>query len=257
MILKTALSLVNQQTLPNAFHLKWMESDRDVYFRCNCGNSFALRNTNSFVSWADIKCPDCKRLARLKDNIGERYVYKRVKWDAKKAGRSFDISFDWFKKVIHEPCHYCQRTDINKVSVASKIPGQYLLEDFRYNGIDRVDNAVGYEEDNCVPCCVVCNRAKNSMPYDEFMEYIRSLVNYQNSLGDEHVDKYAVQDSRIPYQGRHRKTGNDVDTKESQEDSLPVFTPRFTIGQNVYYGVDGEVWYSYSGGPYRKVERTV
>jgi hypothetical protein len=240
--------------LPNA----WVsyEAVTHFWFNCKCGQDFALRKTNSFVSYEDIKCPDCKRLARLAPHIGERYVFRRVKWDAKKAGRSFNLSFEWFIETIQLPCHYCNRSRVNKVDVASKITGEYLLKDFRYNGLDRVDNAVGYEESNCVPCCVVCNRAKNSMPYNDFMDYVKALVNHQSSMGDNHVTNGdSIQDNGIPYQGRHRKTGNDPVAKELPKDSISVSTTQFW--PHIYYGSDGEVWYTVSGGPYRKLERTL
>jgi hypothetical protein len=237
-ILKTALSADNHPgaDLPNAFIVY---AHKDFFtFACSCGEYFKLRSTNSFVSYEDIRCLDCKRKSRLKEYIGERYVFRRIKWDAKKAGRSFNLDFDWFVKQVHLPCHYCNRTDINSVTVSSKIPGEVLLANFRYNGLDRVDNAIGYEESNCVPCCVVCNRAKNSMPYNEFMDYIRGLVNHQNSVGDKNVNnEYAVHDPRVPYQGRHRKAGNDSVVKESPKDSIPVSTSQ--CWPNIYYGLDG------------------
>lgn len=255
MILKTALSQQNSTSLPNGVgHVQSINGF--AFFRCTCNANFGLRETNSFTSWDDVRCSDCKRIGRLKDHIGERYVFRRIKWDAKKAGRSFNISFDWFVKQVHEPCHYCNRTNINSVTVPSKIPGEVLLANFRYNGLDRVDNAVGYEEDNCVPCCVVCNRAKNSMPYEDFIEYISSLVNYQNSMGEYNVNSnHAVPDLGVQYQGRHRKTGNDSTIEESPKDSVPVFTA--FLGPNIYHGADGEVWYTYSGSTYRKLEGAV
>jgi hypothetical protein len=203
----------------------------------------------------DIRCADCKRLARIQPYIGERYVFKRIKWDAKKAGRPFNLSFEWFKEVIQKPCHYCNRSRVNKVSVASKKPGEFLLVDFRYNGLDRVDNTLGYEEDNCVPCCVVCNRAKNSMPYDEFMDYVQSLVNYQNSIGDSNViDDHALHSERISYRGRHRKAGEHSVPEEPQEDLVPVSNVGLT-GADLYRR---NRWSrGIYGGPYREVEGTV
>jgi hypothetical protein len=54
-----------------------------------------------------------------------------------------------------------------------------LLKDFRYNGIDRIHNDIGYVEYNCVPCCIICNRAKNSMPYEDFVDWIDNLIDHQ------------------------------------------------------------------------------
>lgn len=255
MILKTAVHQLDDPQLNNGTEI-WHHRNGFYKFRCGCSEWFRLRDTNSFTSWDDIRCSDCKRISRLKEHIGERYVFKRVKWDAKKAGRSFNLSFEWFKEIIHQPCHYCNRKDTNKVNVASKIPGEFLLTDFRYNGIDRVDNAVGYEEDNCIPCCVVCNRAKNSMPYDEFMEYIRSLVNYQSSVGDYNViDKDAVHSARVPYRGRHRKTGNDIDLEEPPAYSISVSNNRSGKRSNLPSRIE---WTrGLHGGPYREIERIV
>jgi len=54
-----------------------------------------------------------------------------------------------------------------------------------YNGIDRVDNAIGYLTDNCVACCKVCNRAKLQMSKNEFFDHIKKIYE-RNNLGDIH-----------------------------------------------------------------------
>jgi hypothetical protein len=191
----------------------------------------------------------------LKPFIGERSAFRRVKYDAKRAGREFNITLDFFVRMCHEPCHYCNRRDINSIDVPSKAGG-YLLKGFRYNGLDRVDNTIGYEEDNCVPCCVVCNRAKNSMPYADFMEYIAVMVNYQSSVGESNViDNHTVHSARIPYRGRHRKTGNASHIEESHETKISVSSNRLGQQANLPYGIE---WTrGLSGGAYRAIERTV
>jgi len=30
--------------------------------------------------------------------------------------------------------------------------------------------------ENCVPCCIICNRAKNSLSLDDFMLWITGVV---------------------------------------------------------------------------------
>ena len=42
-------------------------------------------------------------------------------------------------------------------------------------GIDRVNNAEGYRDDNCVPCCRWCNWSKNGRTLDEFKDWVRAL----------------------------------------------------------------------------------
>jgi hypothetical protein len=47
--------------------------------------------------------------------------------------------------------------------------------DYVYNGIDRLDSSRGYEMGNVVPCCKQCNWAKNDIPYDEFLDWIKRV----------------------------------------------------------------------------------
>lgn len=41
-----------------------------------------------------------------------------------------------------------------------------------------MDNAQGYESANIVPCCKICNHAKGTMPYGEFMAWIARLASF-------------------------------------------------------------------------------
>jgi hypothetical protein len=47
--------------------------------------------------------------------------------------------------------------------------------EYAYNGIDRVDNFKGYEIDNCVPCCYICNYAKRDMSKDQFLAWVKRI----------------------------------------------------------------------------------
>lgn len=149
-------------------------------FMCKCGNGFSLSKEYDIYEPEQLRCSACKR--SVQPLVGERAVYKRVKSDANRAGREFDLPMDWFKHAIHAPCHYCGRSDRNSISVPSKRPGEWLVRDFKYNGLDRLNNDIGYVIQNCVPCCYICNRAKNSMVYQDFIEYINDMVQYRSNL---------------------------------------------------------------------------
>ena len=49
---------------------------------------------------------------------------------------------------------------------------------YTYSGIDRVDSNIGYEINNVVSCCNICNRAKSNMKLDEFNEWRMKLAKY-------------------------------------------------------------------------------
>jgi len=49
---------------------------------------------------------------------------------------------------------------------------------FKYNGVDRVDNTVGYTLDNCVSCCKICNNSKATLTLDEWKDWIERVHKY-------------------------------------------------------------------------------
>jgi hypothetical protein len=49
-----------------------------------------------------------------------------------------------------------------------------------YNGIDRIDSNLGYEINNCIPCCGTCNYMKNTMTPKDFLKKIEII--YLNFL---------------------------------------------------------------------------
>jgi hypothetical protein len=69
-------------------------------------------------------------------------------------------------------CHYCGVSP----SMVRVLPSGRGA--FTYNGLDRVDNTLGYMLENVVPCCKTCNIAKGTMPYDDFMAWIGRLIEY-------------------------------------------------------------------------------
>lgn len=73
-------------------------------------------------------------------------AYKLKDW---KADREFNLDRDWFvKNILKSQCIYCGSKE--------KL------------GCDRIDNSKGHTYDNVVPCCYVCNCARNNnFSFDE------------------------------------------------------------------------------------------
>jgi hypothetical protein len=94
---------------------------------------------------------------------------------AKKDNRLFTLTENEFAYLITQNCFYC---DIRPARLArssgkkSATFQSYML----YNGIDRVDNARGYELDNCVSCCAECNKAKSTMSQKEFIALCKRVT---------------------------------------------------------------------------------
>ena len=88
--------------------------------------------------------------------------YSETRRSARRRGKAFDLSPDAFKTLKSaRRCFYC-----NAVRADSAKP----------YGIDRVNNAVGYLEGNCVPCCSTCNFMKGTLDIARFIRQCRLVA---------------------------------------------------------------------------------
>ena len=59
--------------------------------------------------------------------------------------------------------------------------------DFKYNGVDRVDNTIGYNNDNVVPCCKICNNSKATMTIEEWILWLQKICSSQFYKNQKHT----------------------------------------------------------------------
>ena len=50
------------------------------------------------------------------------------------------------------------------------------------NGIDRINNAIGYINNNVVPCCWKCNRFKGNMDREELLKHATKVCLYNHLI---------------------------------------------------------------------------
>jgi len=81
---------------------------------------------------------------------------------AKSRKLHLSLTRDEIAKLITSPCNYCGR-----LSNYTSYKG--------CNGIDRVDNSMGYELSNCVSCCIYCNVSKNNRSLEDFRQHIINM----------------------------------------------------------------------------------
>jgi len=89
---------------------------------------------------------------------------------ARTRGYAWELTAEDFYGLVAEDCRYCGCPP-SKVRRNGTYNGEFV-----YNGIDRVDNSLGYVPGNVTACCETCNRAKNALSYSEFMAWIARLV---------------------------------------------------------------------------------
>jgi len=159
---------------------------------CACGQATYLHtarltsgNTKSCGCGKHLANPENVKRAHKAIKISDRteamvrrvsYTYRR---NAEKRGYSFCLPKDKVRELLLSDCHYCGSPPSNVLDLKHQ---GYKYADGKpdmvsYNGIDRVDNAKGYEPDNVVSCCKLCNQAKMNLSLDEFRDWVRRVYN--------------------------------------------------------------------------------
>lgn len=104
-------------------------------------------------------------------------VYNTYKRTAVKRGLLFDIDVNVFRDMTKQECYYCGEIESNTAIEKSGIH----TSEYRYNGIDRIDNTLGYITGNIVACCNRCNHAKHTMSQSEFIALAIKIAQKHNS----------------------------------------------------------------------------
>ena len=135
---------------------------KDIIMKSECGTCWECG-----VYTHGIKkgmCPKCysKTIYRQREKKPgpSNALYKQYNHNAKKRNYVFELTFEKFLELIYSPCVYC---------------GKVAIKGIERNGIDRVNNDIGYTKINCVSCCKICNRAKFIYAVDDFKKYAHRL----------------------------------------------------------------------------------
>ena len=106
-------------------------------------------------------------------------LLNRYQQTARKKKLIWDLKVEDFAKIINKPCDYCGVAPFERYNVYITKEDSYRQGNTKrmdkgwilYNGIDRVDNNLGYVSNNVVPCCKWCNYAKNNRSREEFIAW--------------------------------------------------------------------------------------
>lgn len=90
---------------------------------------------------------------------------------AKYRNLEFSLSRNDFFNITTSDCHYCN------TKPCAVYKNKNNNGDFIHNGIDRVDNEIGYTINNCVACCKRCNQIKAALTMNQFIELVTRIYN--------------------------------------------------------------------------------
>lgn len=139
---------------------------------CDCGVKF--ETTTKQIKKGRKSC-GCLSVSNRFKSVTDEQFFKTVKLNhyknsAKRRNLNFDLSEDYFFSLITDNCGYCgSPPSLENVNKNHKI---FL------NGIDRIDNNLGYINDNVMPCCHICNKAKGELTLIEFKNWINNLIKF-------------------------------------------------------------------------------
>ena len=114
-----------------------------------------MQHIHSFAKNSDTtRHPECFPDAKC-------VSYASYRSRALKKELEFALSKDDYKTITEQDCYLCGKktTETNT------------------NGIDRVDNTVGYTVANCKACCKECNHMKNNYGLDDLFSKIEKISN--------------------------------------------------------------------------------
>lgn len=158
--------------------------DTNYYtLQCSCGNTsdgdstHVTRKISNLMSEGFTSCMQCSSKMRTDLNLRAEknstvYTYKDVYREyvkkSKERNIEFKISLEEASSLFSQPCYYCGNEPQN---CRIRNTGMKVY----YQGIDRVDNTLGYETDNIVPCCKYCNSFKSDRSQEDFLMHVEKV----------------------------------------------------------------------------------
>lgn len=146
------------------------------YFQCKCGNKFSgtistcEQKNRQLEEIGFTGCTLCVNKYKRSIISEEKYfnpIYKMYRKGAIKRNLEFNLSLEECIDLYKSKCFYCNSPQSNSMKVGKVI--------VKYNGIDRLNNSEGYYTENVVPCCKLCNYAKNATDYVDFINHINKI----------------------------------------------------------------------------------
>jgi hypothetical protein len=152
---------------------------------CACGKNTCPKvitvNSNSLCNGDTTSCRNQQHDQTI--HLAIRIYFTATRTSARKRNYVFELTLNQFIALIKLPCKYCNAcTDIKRIGDHSTMRWR-----LRANGIDRWNNALGYIIENCVPCCACCNRAKDTMSGQEYINHCKAVAsnNILHGSGDD------------------------------------------------------------------------
>ena len=141
-------------------------------FQCDCGTIKEI-NRGNVTDGATSTCGLCRNGVLLTpEGATRRSLFITYKNRAPSRGYTFALEEEEFIALTKLPCAICGLPP-------SQVFHQGRNYSCTYTGIDRINNALGYERGNVRPCCKTCNMAKHALSEEAFQAWADRLVDFR------------------------------------------------------------------------------
>lgn len=139
--------------------------------QCECGNTVnvdgsKLRNGHTKSCGCIREQMDHGHNKKPFGESNKKALIYNYKHNAKYKGYSFELTDEEMVNMFQSNCYYCGCEPRFEFKRKNSNGG------YKYNGIDRLNNEIGYTIENTVSCCSQCNFIKNKYHHDEFVNWV-------------------------------------------------------------------------------------
>lgn len=171
------LTVIKQWTANKYRKTRWL-------CKCDCGKEHIAIADN--LKGGNTKSCGCyKNTFRIlpKDLASFNAFYSQYVYNARNRKIFFRLNKDEFRSIASKACEYCGSEPVSHYATNRYTAKFAEAVPCFINGIDRVDNSKGYEIQNCVSCCGLCNYMKRSISVEEFLNHVKKIhFNSENRL---------------------------------------------------------------------------
>lgn len=165
------------KTFGNLKVLNYVKSNKDgksIWLaECSCGKIFEVLGTKLKKITA---CGDC-RYKSFKRHKKYDYHIASAKHIWLHYADNNELTLEKFVELSGKNCYYCDSAPKNLFNKFknSNLELSKKLGEFKYNGLDRLDNSKKHTLENVVTCCKDCNRIKHNRNYNQFIDFINNF----------------------------------------------------------------------------------
>lgn len=134
--------------------------------KCDCGTIREVRSSK--LKSGNSQGCGCVGRGNSRQERRLQFIRNHYLNSARVRDIVYNLPDNLLEELTNSPCHYCGALPSNNSH----------KENFQvtYQGLDRKDPDLGYLEGNVVPCCHPCNIRKGTIPYEQYIETLKTLT---------------------------------------------------------------------------------